>query len=37
MSAGCGHDPTTFDGASDAFRRALWLVIAINGIMFGHL
>lgn len=24
----------TFDGASPAFKRALWVVIAINGIMF---
>ncbi len=29
----CGHD-SQFDGASDAFRRALWLVIAINAFMF---
>ena len=34
MSAGCGHCET-FDGTSPAFRRALWIVIAINAVMFG--
>ena len=34
MSAGCGHGTESFDGASDAFRRALWVVITINGVMF---
>ncbi len=29
----CGHD-NQFDGASVEFRRALWAVIAINGVMF---
>ena len=29
----CGHD-AKFDGVSDGFKRALWLVIAINGLMF---
>ena len=33
MSAGCSHH-SEFDGASPGFRRALWLVIAINGAMF---
>ncbi|RAI04378.1 cation transporter [Acuticoccus sediminis] len=30
----CGHD-VKFDGMSAGFRRALWAVIAINGVMFG--
>ena len=35
MGAGCGgHCGTSFDGVSDGFRRALWIVIAINGVMF---
>ncbi|WP_417515979.1 cation transporter [Minwuia sp.] len=34
MSAGCGHD-TDFSGATAAYRRRLWLVIAINAGMFG--
>ncbi len=34
MSAGCcGHD-AQFDGVSDSFKRALWIVIVINGTMF---
>ena len=34
MSAGCcGHD-AKFDGQSDAFKSVLWIVIAINGVMF---
>jgi len=33
MSAGCCEAPK-FDGQSTAYRRALWAVIAINGIMF---
>lgn len=34
MAAGCcGHQPR-FDGMSRGFRRALWVVIAINGAMF---
>ena len=34
MSTGCcGHD-VQFDGVSRAFKRALWMVIAINGTMF---
>jgi len=33
MGADCG-DNCTFDGASPAFKRALWAVIAINGVMF---
>lgn len=28
------HHNENFDGASPGFRRALWVVIAINGIMF---
>ncbi|MCR9218883.1 MAG: cation transporter [Alphaproteobacteria bacterium] len=34
MSAGCRHHAPKFDGLSDGFRRALWLVIAINATMF---
>ncbi|MCB1972702.1 MAG: cation transporter, partial [Geminicoccaceae bacterium] len=34
MSAGCcSHEPK-FDGMSRGFRRALWVVIAINAAMF---
>jgi len=33
MSAGCCDDQE-FDGSSPAFRRALWVVIAINAVMF---
>lgn len=33
MGANCG-DHCEFDGASPAFKRALWAVIAINGTMF---
>lgn len=33
MSAGCCEAPK-FDGQSTPYRRALWAVIAINGIMF---
>ncbi len=29
----CGHD-AKFDGLSPEYRRALWAVIAINGVMF---
>lgn len=29
----CDHEPK-FDGLSVAFKRALWAVIAINGVMF---
>ena len=32
--AGCCHHETRFDGVSAAYRRALWVVIAINGAMF---
>lgn len=35
MSAGCCSNAPKFDGASDGFRRALWIVIAINAVMFG--
>lgn len=34
MGADCGDHCESFDGASPAFKRALWIVIAINGIMF---
>ncbi|MEQ8664881.1 MAG: cation transporter [Rhodospirillales bacterium] len=34
MSGGCCGSDAKFDGASSAFRRALWAVIAINGLMF---
>lgn len=30
----CEHEPR-FDGATLGFKRALWIVIAINGSMFG--
>ena len=34
MAGGCcNHDPK-FDGMSSGFKRALWVVIAINGTMF---
>lgn len=33
MSGCCGKD-TKFDGVSDHYRRRLWLVIAINALMF---
>ncbi|WP_203290747.1 cation transporter [Maricaulis parjimensis] len=33
MSGCCDHD-TEFDGTSPAFRRALWIVIAINAGLF---
>ncbi len=33
MGTGCGHE-VQFDGASAAYKRALWAVIAINGTMF---
>jgi Co/Zn/Cd efflux system component len=31
----CGNDGAAFDGMSAAYRRILWAVIAINGVMFG--
>jgi len=36
MSGCCGHDHdgVVFEGMSSAYRRALWAVIAINGVMF---
>lgn len=34
MSASCGHN-TSFDGVSAEYKRRLWLVIAINAVMFG--
>lgn len=34
MACNDDHDQESFDGASPAFRRALWAVIAINGAMF---
>lgn len=33
MSGCCSHD-AKFDGASKRYRRALWAVIVINGVMF---
>ncbi len=33
MSAGC-NETQDFDGATPQYRRALWMVIAINGVMF---
>jgi len=32
--AGCGCDDVVFDGLSKRYRRVLWLVIAINAVMF---
>ena len=34
MSGQCCQNQPTFDGASTGFKRALWWVIAINGVMF---
>jgi len=34
MSACCGSD-ATFDGVSQAYKRRLWIVIALNATMFG--
>jgi len=34
MSAGCCNHETKFDGTSNGFRTALWIVIFINAIMF---
>lgn len=34
MSAHHSHPETQFDGVSDDYKRRLWLVIAINAIMF---
>ena len=34
MSACCGGD-ANFDGASNAYKRRLWIVIALNATMFG--
>ena len=42
MSGCCGHD-AKFDGVSDDYKRRLWIVIALNAVMFavemgaGHL
>ena len=33
MAGCCGHD-ANFDGVSDDYKRRLWLVIALNAIMF---
>lgn len=35
MSASCHTHQPAFDGMSAGYRRALWIVIAINAIMFG--
>lgn len=32
--AGCCHHETEFDGNSKAFRRVLWTVMGLNGLMF---
>ena len=34
MAGCCGHDDVAFAGMSGAYRRVLWLVIAINAVMF---
>ncbi|MBP5855768.1 cation transporter [Marivibrio halodurans] len=34
MSAGCCNHGADFNGVSKGFRRALWIVIAINATMF---
>ena len=34
MSAGCCGGDMKFDGLSAAYKRVLWVVIAINGAMF---
>ena len=34
MSAACGHDHAPFDGMSETYKRRLWLVIAINAVVF---
>ncbi|WP_420404044.1 cation transporter [Nisaea sp.] len=31
---GCGNEQVVFEGMSQAYRRALWAVILINGAMF---
>jgi len=33
MAGCCGHDKE-FDGMSDSYKRILWWIIAINGVMF---
>jgi Co/Zn/Cd efflux system component len=35
MSRTCCDQEYKFDGVSSGFKRALWAVIAINGVMFG--
>jgi Co/Zn/Cd efflux system component len=43
MGACCEHDQRDFDGMSPEYKRRLWIVIAINAVMFvvemvmGHL
>ena len=34
MAGCCGHD-AKFDGVSDDYKKRLWIVIAINAVMFG--
>lgn len=34
MGASCCQGESSFDGASAGFKRTLWAVIAINGVMF---
>jgi len=31
----CDHDPAPFQGAAPRYRRILWIVIALNALMFG--
>lgn len=32
--SGCCHNSTKFDGVSEDYKRRLWMVIAINALMF---
>jgi ubiquinone/menaquinone biosynthesis C-methylase UbiE len=34
MSAGCCNQEATFEGLSPDYKRRLWMVIAINAVMF---
>jgi Co/Zn/Cd efflux system component len=34
MSGQCCQNQPKFDGVSAGFKRALWIVIVINGVMF---
>lgn len=35
MGACCDHGTPDFDGTTPGYRRALWIVIVINAVMFG--